>query len=220
MFLRFLRIFLVCLGLLFSPRATASEDESAESDNVHVDAHEASQAPLHLGFDASIKPRIMAHALANWMPFHSRLRWLGLNFSGRTAYAQEEGLYNAALAGPAFRLGKNIHYWTLAPSAGFEKSEEDWAFRTGLVITFTSDRLELASVFEHGVETGPWYSAVINWWPEAAGPIGIGAFAQRLEGMGPWVGARFWKLSIGIAPVYDPETTDRGAILTFEFQRH
>lgn len=206
--------------LLFDTPAWAGKDEPVASESSHQDddeVHQASPLPLHLGLDASLKPRVMAHAIANWLPFHRHYRWLGLNLSGRVAYAHEEGFYSTALGGPAFKLGQ-LKYWTLSPSAGFEKSEELWAFRTGLVITLTSDDLELAAVFEHGVATGPWYSTTINWWVAQA--FGVGAFAQRWEGMGPWIGGRISHLSLGLAPVYDPETTDHGFIVTVELQRH
>lgn len=190
-------------------------------DHEPNDAEKPSPTPFHLGADASIKPGFAAHAIAGWIP----LKHFGFNVCGRTAYEDEEGFYYEARGGPTFRFGRH-GAWVVAPSFGFEHVDpehetEPWSWRSGAMVAYTEHAFEAVGVVEYGGATGPWYSTTVNGWLHA---LGLGAYVQRDEGVGPWIGLRVrHAYSFWVAPVVQvPEDgqVGPGAVIGFEIVRH
>lgn len=203
-------LFLVLMNCLWESLALAGDHHQGH-DGTAQTGHPLSTAPFHLGFDASLKPGLAGHGLIGWIPHESHV---GMNGSMKLAYEHREGLFAAqATGGPAFRFGNIV----VAPSLGFEMAELDFDWRVGTLFAWTPDRFEIVTILEHGGVTGPWYSTTANIW---AGSFGVGAFAQHLEGVGPWMAVRVQHLSFWVAPVMEMREREPGIVVGIHLARH
>jgi hypothetical protein len=75
---------------------------------------------------------------------------------------------------------------------------------------------EALAVVEYG-GSGAWYLATANVWISW---VGVGGYAQRFDGIGPWLGLRFEPIVFWAAPVYEPEEATAGVMAGVEFVRH
>ena len=188
--------------LLFDSAALAADDD-----------HELpARVPVHVGVDAvtpvpEVEPGFAAHALVTDMVTPH----FGLSFSTRLAV--EESIYAEIYVGPTLRLGR---HFMVTPSIGIESA--DMPLRGAGALAWTDHRFEAFGVFEYG-GSGAWYMASANVWLKA---IGVGAYAQRFDGLGPWLAVRFdhEHLVFWTAPVYEPEEATAGIMAGFEFARH
>ncbi len=171
------------------------------------DAESPRSMPVHLGIDATVSaPEIETEGMAHGQITFPVRKHIGLSFSGRATTAYYGELY----LGPAFRFEQ----FTFTPSIGLETA--DMPLRGAASADWANERFHLLGIIEHG-GSGTWYHALSNIWLD---PIGVGIFAQRFDGIGPWAALQSHHFQFWVAGLYDPEDERLGGIAGLDWSRH
>lgn len=119
--------------------------------------------------------------------------------------------YGEVLVGPSF-MTKHL---LLNAAVGIETA--DMPLRCALALTWEDERVFAYGRVEHG-GSGPSYMGQMTF---DAGPVRLGAKAQRYDGVGPFIGfdlgpVRIWT----VAPMYDFESRDLNVLsgITWEIE--
>jgi hypothetical protein len=129
-----------------------------------------------------------------------------------TVYSRLAPAYGVAYVGPSFHLRRFV----FTPSLGLE-THADMSLRGAVTAALNTDRFRALGIAEYG-GTGFWGKAQAAYWL-FHGHAGLGAFIQRYDGLGPWLGFEYEHFEIWTAAVYDFEDTTQGVVAGFDWSR-
>lgn len=154
---------------------------------------DAERVSAEFGIDgAMFVPSSETEATAHVLVTCPLVSHVGFSVSGR---ATTREMYGEVYVGPQFRFGE----LELTPSIGVETS--DSPLRVAAAAAWQSEHLAAHGVIEHG-GSGLWYQTLAK---AVFDPVGLGIFAQRYAGIGPWVGFERQHVGLWLAGLYEPE---------------
>jgi hypothetical protein len=160
--------------------------------------------PVHVGVDAIMSaPEVETAASLHGLVIIPLVDRVGLSLFAR---ATTHEFYSEVYAGPAFSLGNLV----LTPSLGIESS--NMPVRAAASADWAPRYLHVLAIVEYG-GSGLWYHSLANFWLK---PVGLGVFAQRYDGFGPWVDVRIQHFDVWTAGLYDYEDDRLGVIAGLE----